>query len=146
MSKRETPMILHYWDSVGGTLIQEFQAVPRMPGAARRLLDAVILPKQPKRVAHWSEVRLEGEDVIVVQAKADRLGMSLMGQGVFSAELIRRRFNPRSVRSVILCDCDDSALLPLLESFPGVQVIVLPSASPIPGSQPSDAPGEDDGT
>ena len=39
MSKLETPMIERYWDKVGGTLILEFQAVPRSQGVGRRLLD-----------------------------------------------------------------------------------------------------------
>jgi hypothetical protein len=109
------------------TLIQEFQAVPRMPSAGRRLLDALILPTQPKRQAHWREVQIEGQEVIVVQAKAQRLGMYLMGQGIFSAELIRRRFRPKSVRSVILCIRDDAVLRSLLQSHPEVEVVILSS-------------------
>jgi hypothetical protein len=38
--KLETPMILRYWDTVGGTLIPEFQAVARSTTAARRLIDS----------------------------------------------------------------------------------------------------------
>src|SRR4051812_40553071 len=113
MSKLETPMIAWFWESIGGTLIPEFQAVPRAPGVGRRLLDAVILPRLSKRQAHWRDINLEGEDVVAVQAKAHRLGMSLMGQAIFSAELLRR-FRPRSIRSVILCSADDSVLRPLL--------------------------------
>jgi hypothetical protein len=53
-SKLETPMILRFWESIGGTLILEFQVVPRSPGVGRRLVDAVILPAGPKQVAQWS--------------------------------------------------------------------------------------------
>jgi hypothetical protein len=69
MSKLEAPMILRYWKSVGGTLITEFQAVPRSADAGRRLIDAVILPRLPKKRAHWRDVSIEGEEVIAVQAK-----------------------------------------------------------------------------
>jgi hypothetical protein len=62
--------------------------------------------------------------VIVVQAKASRLGMYLMGQALFSAELIRR-FRPASVRSVALCTADDAVLRPLLEPYPHVEVVVM---------------------
>lgn len=44
MSKLETPMIMWFWESVGGTLILEFQAVPRASDVGRRRLDAIILP------------------------------------------------------------------------------------------------------
>jgi hypothetical protein len=125
MSKLEKPMILQFWESVGGTLITEFQAVPRAPGVGRRLFDAVILPRRPKAEAHWRDVSIDGEDVIVVQAKAHRLGMYLMGQALFSTELIRRYFKPKSIRSVILCSKDDAVLRPLLAAYPEVEVVVV---------------------
>ena len=121
-------MILRYWETVGGTLVPEFQAVPQGPGVGRRLIDAVILPNGPKGQAHWSEVNISGQDVISVQAKAQRLGMYLMGQGLFSSELLRRRFSPTSVRSVILCAADDAVLRPLLARYPEVEVVVDPGA------------------
>jgi len=49
MSKLETPMIMWFWESVGGTLILEFQAVPRASDVGRRRLDAVILPFAHRR-------------------------------------------------------------------------------------------------
>jgi hypothetical protein len=131
MSKRETPMIRRYWESVGGTLVEEFPVVAASPICGPRRLDAVILPKGEFRKAHWREVSIAGQDVIVVQAKASRLGMYLMGQAVFSAELIKR-LNPASVRSVALCIADDSELRPLLLKFPNIEVVVVgpPAESP----------------
>lgn len=129
MSKRETPMIRGFWKTVGGTLVEEFPVVKASPTCGPRRLDAVILPNRDFRIAHWSEVSLEGEDVIVVQAKAKRLGMHLMGQALFSAELVKR-FKPASVRSVALCEQDDSELRPLLASFPHVEVVVLNEREP----------------
>lgn len=135
MSKLETPMILRFWQSVGGTLVPEFQAVERGPGVGRRLLDALILPRLPLRQAHWREVSIDGEDVIAVQAKAHRLGMYLMGQALFSAELLRSRFRPRSIRSVILCSADDSVLRPLLARYPEVEIVVVPGTPTLPSEE-----------
>jgi len=124
MSKRETPMILTFWNSTGGTLITEYPAVQKSDSCGPRRLDAVIIPAGDHRRVSWKDVSLEGEDVIVVQAKAGRLGMYLMGQAVFSAELVKR-YHPRSIRSVALCYDDDSELHPLLDRFPEVDVVVL---------------------
>jgi hypothetical protein len=126
MSQRETPMIRRYWKRVGGTLVEEYPLVRRSATCGQRLADAVILPKRPTRMAKATEVSLEGEDVIVVQAKATRLGLSLMGQTYFSAQLIKR-FHPASVLAVALCREDDSELRPLLERYQGLKVIVMHS-------------------
>ncbi len=124
MSKLETPMIREYWKSVGGTIVEEFPVVRASPTCGPRRLDAVILPNGEHRRAHYTEVNLEGKEVIVVQAKAKRLGMYLMGQTVFSAELIKR-LNPASVKSVALCAKGDSELEPLLAPYPHVEVVVM---------------------
>lgn len=124
MSKLETPMIMKYWERVGGTLILEFLAVEQTKGNGPRRIDAVILPNRPRMKASWRDVSLKGEDVIVVQAKANRLGMYLMGQTLFSAELIKR-FQPASIKSVALCAKDDSVMRPMLEGFNGMEVVVI---------------------
>lgn len=124
MSKHETPMIRSYWRKIRGTLIEEFPAVKASPTCGPRRLDAVILPKGEFRIAHWKEVSLKGKDIIVVQAKANRLGLYLMGQALFSAALMKR-FKPRSVRSIALCTKDDSVLRPLLKRYPHIEVVVL---------------------
>jgi hypothetical protein len=123
MSKTETPMIRKYWESVMGTLVEEFPVVNASPTCGRRVVDAIILATGQRCIANWREVSLEGQDVRVVQAKSSRLGMYLMGQALFSAELVKG-FNPASVRSVALCKKDDSVLRPLMESFPDVEVVV----------------------
>jgi hypothetical protein len=135
MSKLEKPMIDRYWNRIGGTLVTEFQAVPRSNGVARRLLDAVILPDFPRKLAHWRDVSLAGQHVIVVQAKASRLGMYLMGQAIFSAELVRTRFAPASLRSVILCSKDDSVLRAFLVSYPEVEVVIDEAAPVLPSEE-----------
>lgn len=125
MSKHETPMTRWYWRQVGGTLIEEFVAVRRTKDCGPRLLDGVIIKDGEKRIARQSEVTLEDIDVIVVQTKAERLGMYLMGQAFFSAQLIRE-FNPRSVVSVALCSRNDSVLGPLFEQYQDMRVVVCP--------------------
>jgi hypothetical protein len=119
-----------YWRQVGGTLIEEFVAVSRSKDRGTRLLDGVIVRDGEHRIARQSEVALKDRDVIVVQTKASRLGMNLMGQAFFSAQLVRT-FEPRSVVSVALCSRDDSALRPLIEQYPGMQVVVCPSLQQI---------------
>ena len=103
--------------------MEEFLAVPKSRTCGPRRMDAVILPHGERTKRHWQGANLEGEEVIVVQAKAKRLGMNVMGQAVFSAELMRR-FKPSKITSVILCSDDDSELRPLLDAYPHVQVVV----------------------
>jgi hypothetical protein len=127
MSKLETPMIEKYWEDTGGTLIEEFLLVSRSAHSGPRRADAVIIPSGVhERIQKGQRnVNIEGKDVIVVQAKAHRLGMSLMGQGIFSYGLINQLHKPKSVRSVILCTQDDATLKPFLESFSNIEVRVM---------------------
>jgi hypothetical protein len=125
MSKHETPMTRWYWRQVGGTLIEEFVAVEGSADRGRRVLDGVILLGGELRLAGQSEVSLEDQDVVVVQTKIGRVGMYLLGQAFFSAQLIQR-FRPRSVLSIALCSQDDAVLRPLFEQYQGMQVVVCP--------------------
>ena len=125
MSKLQTPMTRWYWQQVGGTLIEEFCAVSRSRSCGIRLLDGVIVKRGKSRIARQSEMSLEGRDLIVVQTDAGRLGMYVMGQAFFSAQLMQR-FKPRSVESVALVAQDDAVLRPLFEQYPGMRVVVCP--------------------
>ena len=113
-NEKETRMLEWYWKEVGGTLCAEFQVAT----ATQRRLDAVILPEGEYKEVNTEEMRdlLKGKEAIVVQAKANRLGMPLMGQTLFSAALIKRKFNPRSIRAIALCKEDDPHLRSLFES------------------------------
>ena len=113
-----------YWAQVGGTLIEEFRAVKRTETCGQRLIDGVILTDGPHEITSRHAVELEGQDIIVVQTKRGRLGMYLMGQALFSAELMKK-FNPRSIRSVALCEDHDSVLSPLLEKH-GIEIVIYP--------------------
>lgn len=78
-------------------------------------------------IAGQSDMSVEGRDIIVVQAKASRLGMYLMGQALFSAQLMQL-FSPRSVESVALVLRDDEVLRPMFEQYAGMRVVVCPVA------------------
>src|SRR5438093_12258645 len=106
MSLHETPMLRRYWEMVGGILIEEFPAVRKGAGQAPRYIDGVIIRSQEKRIAKPAEVSLRGEHVTVVQVKRGRLGMYLMGQALFSIDLMLP-FEPASVKSVALCEQSD---------------------------------------
>jgi hypothetical protein len=119
-------MIEKYWDQAGGTLVEEFYAVYRSETNGERRIDAVIIPDGPKQRASQDEVSLEGKDIILVQAKARRLNLLVLGQAVFSPKLIRRNHDPSSIRSIALVKESDSVLAPLLDDFPEVEVVVMP--------------------
>ena len=127
MSKHEDKMIEWYWkDKVKeGTMVKEFPVCSQTKEHGRRLMDAVIILGTDLRCAKAMEVDLKGKNVIVVQAKAKRLGMSLMGQAVFSIELLKK-FAPASIQSVALCRKSDSILEPMLRRISNVTVVEVP--------------------
>lgn len=126
MSKYETPMTEWFWDQVGGLLVEEFEAVRRNANQGQRLIDAVIvLNKNKSRHPRGKKFDIEGRNVIVVQSKHRRLSMGLMGQTLFSLDLIKK-LNPSTIRSVAVCTQDDEVLRPLLEKHKGCEVWVYP--------------------
>lgn len=124
MSKHETPLTRWYWRQVGGLLIEEFPLVRGLKESAPRFLDGLIVFGEETAISGNRDFPIEGRDVVAIQTKASRLGMYLMGQCVFSLELVKR-LNPRSARSVALCTADDSVLRPMLEAFEGCEVVVF---------------------
>ena len=115
------------WGSVGGALMTEFQAVDRRAPAeyGYRSLDAVIVLGELTRVLSRPDYiqDLRDRDIIVVQAKTGRVGMYLLGQALFSRELMRR-FHPRTALAVAVCEKDDSVLRPIAEKY-GVEIVCL---------------------
>ena len=122
MSKHETPLTRRYWDEVGGTLVEEFPAVLRGSGNAQRLIDGVIIVGEPKRLSKPSEVSIKGKDIIVLQTKANRLGMNLMGQAIVSRKLMEK-FEPKSIRSIAICSEGDSVLEQYLAVY-GIELVI----------------------
>ena len=123
MSKRETPLTRKYWQSIGGTLIEEFPAVTRGDSNSRRLLDGVVILGEENRIAKASEVDIEGKDIVVIQTKVNRLGMYLMGQAFFSRELMKT-FKPKSIKTVAICGKDDTVMRDLCKEF-DIEVVVF---------------------
>ena len=124
MSKNETPITRWYWEKIGGLLIEEFPVVKASPGQGPRYLDGLIVLGEPTSRTTSRDFDLKGRDVIVIQTKASRLGMYLMGQCLFSRDLVLK-LGAKSVRSVALCTKDDAALRPLLEAHKGCEVMVF---------------------
>ncbi|MDF0602894.1 hypothetical protein P1J78_19300 [Psychromarinibacter sp. C21-152] len=137
MSKYETPLTEHFWQvCCNGAYIPEYRLVRKSNGIAERRADAVILPnEQHRRATRVDYPDLTGRDVVVVQTKANRLGMSVMGQALFSAQLIHRH-GASSVRSIILVTAGDAVLEQLLLPFPDIEVwIADPSRTTPPRRQ-----------
>src|SRR3954453_13493930 len=107
ISKLETPMTRAYWATLGGMLLEEFPLVRRSSSASARWIDGLVILDGAPRVAGGREVSVAGRrevpvpgrDIVLIQTKAQRLGMYLLGQALFPAELMRP-FKPRSVRTV----------------------------------------------
>jgi hypothetical protein len=131
MSKRETPMTEGFWQSQApGLFIAEYPLVRPAKDQGIRLVDGVILPDEPHGRGKWRDHSLTGKRVIVIQTKAERMGMYLMGQAVFSPYLARA-CGATSVRSILLCYRSDAALLPLLKPFPEVEVWLSDPTNPL---------------
>jgi hypothetical protein len=126
MSTLETPMIRRWWGAVGGRICEEYPLVPLRTGIqTRRRVDAIVRPDLATEwVRDWRDFGdVHGTDVIVVQAKASGLGLPLMGQAFFSAELARRHLDVASAHAVLLCSAGDDDLAPLAAER-GVDVVV----------------------
>ncbi len=118
-------MLRRYWEKIGGILIEEFLAVRKAADRAPRYIDGIIIRSQQRRIAEPGEViSLRGEHITVVQVKTGRLGMYLMGQALFSIDLMRA-FEPASVESVALCEQSDAVLQPLFERHPNCRVVTM---------------------
>jgi hypothetical protein len=89
MSKHETKMTEGFWQSQArGLFFSEYPLVHRATDRAQRLVDGLILPDEPHGRGNWRDhASLTGRRVIVIQTKAERMGMYLMGQALFSERL-----------------------------------------------------------
>jgi hypothetical protein len=132
MSKLETPLTRAYWEGLGdGTLYEEFRVVDAKAGVrSRRVVDGVVILGEAHRIASPGEragVSLDDKDVVVIQTKATSLNPYVFGQALLSMDLIRMRWAPRSLRSVLICAADDPGLRPVIGAFPDVEVHVAHS-------------------
>ena len=124
MSKHETWRTRKYWEGIGGLLIEEFGAIKPSQTQGIRIIDGIIVLGQPKQIHEKNHYDIAGRDVSCIQTKKSRLGMNVMGQAFFSLELLKR-FNPKSIKTVIVCGKDDLVLRKLCEQFE-MEVVVIP--------------------
>jgi len=123
MSKNETWMTRHYWEIVGGLLIEEYIVVKSSSSQGVRRLDGLIILGEPKDIIYAKPYDITGKDVICIQTKNSRLGMSVMGQACFSRELLKLH-NPKSIRTVVLVPKSDDILIKICEKF-NIEVVVI---------------------
>jgi len=69
MSKNETWMTRHYWDIVGGLLIEEYVVVKSSASQGVRRLDGLIILDEPKDIIYAKPYDITGKDVICIQTK-----------------------------------------------------------------------------
>jgi len=120
-----------YWRTVNkrqGLLIEEFPAVKRdgTAGKNKRHIDGVIVlgEKAERRGPLKGDRELvKGKEVIVIQSKARRLGMGLIGQVVVSRELLKD-LKAKVVKSVGVCRQDDQLLHKVLRRFKKCEAVV----------------------
>jgi len=111
-------MTSRYAERMGGTLLLEYPIIWQRPGVGWRRVDAIIIQdRRPQVPTEDGRISLDGHDVIVVQTKAHRLAMPVLGQALFSRDLVIREFKPTSVRTVALCTGDDTALNPIAKRY-----------------------------
>ena len=126
MSKKETWRTRLYWEIVGGFLVEEFNAtkLDRAAGVARRLIDGVIISGEEFGSQIGGSRDIIGKDIIAIQTKGTRLSMGLMGQALFSRDLLEKH-NPRSVESVAICASGDSVLEEIADKH-NIKVVIIP--------------------
>ena len=119
-----------YWREVlkKGTLIEEYVAVERAEddSNAPRFMDGLVILDGPFETSDDVRCDITGKDVVVIQSKNKRLGMYLMGQALFSRQLILAK-GAKSVLSVAVCRKDDKVMRPMLEAHPGLEVAFCPA-------------------
>jgi hypothetical protein len=129
--KPEDRLITRFWREVHGTLVRDVPMRGASESNGSRRLDAIILLNRPTKELKWQDLKgLQNEEILVIQAKHNRLGMSLMDQSFFSKKLLtevfRTKGKPKSVTHIALCTQDDTILRPLLEKH-GIRVEVRQS-------------------
>jgi hypothetical protein len=129
MSLNETPMTRWFWREVlkRGTLIEEYVAVEEAADGsnAPRYMDGLVNLDGPFEISNDVRRDIAEKDVVVIQSKNKRLGMYLMGQTLFSRDLILAK-GAKSVRSVAVCRKDDKVMRPLLLAHKNIEVHLCP--------------------
>jgi len=64
--------------------------------------EGIIVLGQPRAIQSGRTHDFNNKDIVVIQAKHNRLGTYLMWQVFFSSEIMKR-YNPRSTKAVAIC-------------------------------------------
>ena len=128
MSKHESWRTRKYWETVGGLLVEEFLAIPMSKDKTigKRLIDGVIVLGEENSIQSGGTFNLEGRDIVAIQTKATRLGMYLMGQAFFTREILKR-FNPKSIKTVVICGKGDTEMEMLCKKA-DIEVMIIPES------------------
>lgn len=134
-SAAENAVLDEVWKEVGGELVQEFM-VPTVPRQPRRI-DGIFVLDDPRRpLPPRAPSALRGRDVVLCQAKAGRLDLGVLGQTLFSAELIRE-YAPRNLRLIAAAAESDPFVERMLDSYRPLKwcraepdAIILPDRKP----------------
>lgn len=128
MSKRESMATKWFCEHhLKGLTIYEFQLVKASPKEriSRRLVDAIVIdPGTGYKEADSKYQPLKGKRVVIVQTKAARLGMYLMGQAYFSKQLALE-LGAGSFRTVAICKEIDVQMEKLCKEN-AIEVVVAP--------------------
>lgn len=131
MSKHESWRTRQYWETTGGLLIEECSAIrlDLKRNIGKRLIDGVIVLGEKNNIQVGGSFDVCGKDIIVVQTKAGRLGMYLMGQAFFSREIMKR-YNPKSIKAVVICGKSDLEMEALCKQYE-IEVVVIDQSKKI---------------
>lgn len=108
---------------MGGALYEEYPLVQGRRDRGWRRVDGMIILGEPARLLSAEfPPDISGKDIVLLQSKASRLGMSLLGQALFSRELAMM-LGPRTVRTLAVVTSNDTLLEPLAAKY-GIEVFV----------------------
>ncbi len=124
MSKHETWRTIEYWEKEDGLLIEEFVITTKSSDRGLRVIDGLIIMGEKKERRKSIIFNIKGRDIICIQTKKGRLGMSVMGQAFFSRELLKKN-KPNSIRTVIICGKDDLLLREICLKYE-LEVVIIP--------------------
>lgn len=127
MSLREALITKKFWAQElveQGTLYMEYPAVEKKQKVGSpRWIDGLAVCGDSSRIDETGVAQcLDDQDIVIIQTKATRLNPYVFGQALLSQDLIRMRWCPRSIWSVLLCTEDDPELRTVTNEFPDVEI------------------------
>jgi hypothetical protein len=95
---------------------------PAMLGSGL-VVDAILLPNEPSHVVAPNLCAVPGAHAVAVCSTHRRIGMYVMGAAVCALHRLQDLGAARA-EVVILCKQSDNALVPLLQGYPDIQVVL----------------------